>query len=194
MASRERVLLLVAGDATRVVIGPRREPQDWLFAAIVIVALCLGPTALLREVVRHPPPVGPLFFMLFCLAGFISLGGLMAFALLWRVFGTEELVSGGGTLTIVQRLLLIRRTRTFRLSEVGRFWIESRYYAARGRSFVRRGLAFEWQGKTVTTRSQLSAEEGEALMNGPLRRLAGSGGQEVGPPPRLRQSDDDRRR
>jgi len=178
--SRRRARVRVASmeDGVRVTVGPLRGGWDIVGALLTgplliltWVALASAPLELTRGTL---PPAGALLFVAACWVGMWVLSGWFALALLFRLVGREAIVVTDTELTSTIVILGLRRTRRFSASQIKNVRFYERHYRAKGAPMIRRTVAFDYEGKEETLVSQLSPEDGRALVSGPLQRFAGS--------------------
>ena len=167
----ERLRVVRSEGETRILIGPGRNAWDWV-AVPVVAGLCVMVVSLAIEVTSGPRPSVPaLIFLCVWFAGFLFFTAGFVVSLLWRFFGTEEIVVTTETLTLTATLFTHRRSRSFALADVESVRVDEKKYRSKGHEMLRRTIAFEFAGKTEHSRSQLAKDEGESLMRGPLEEV-----------------------
>jgi hypothetical protein len=170
-----RVRTETVSGGWRVVIGPGRRLGDVLIAVLalpilVFVAsfLACAPGLIASE---RRPPLWALIFVMFCLLGMGVLAAFFALNLLWKLFGREEIQRTDRTVVITTLLFGFRRSRSYSAPLMTNVRVQERHYRAKGHPMVGRTVVFDYDGKQVSTTSQLSDEDCEVLLQGPLREL-----------------------
>jgi predicted nucleic acid-binding protein len=74
--------------------------------------------------------------------------------------------------TISMRLIVVMRSRSVAADEIVAVRVDERTQSVKGRRYVRRTISVECRKETIRTVHQLSAEEAEGLLRGPLRQWA----------------------
>jgi len=145
-------------------IGPRRSLGDAATGCLIAVwlsVLLIGSGVGIHEVIRSRVPPAGLVFLGLCAFGLLLFSGFAFVAVLWTIWGHEEISVTDGTLAISATLIGASRRRSFATTNVRNPRVWERKYRRHG--MVQRSLAFDYEGQLVRTFSQLSAVEAEEL-------------------------------
>jgi hypothetical protein len=169
MQLSKHILVKFEEAGARVVIGPRRSILQVAVGLMGSIVLGTPWAAWLATTGLHLPPDWPLPVSIIFLVAW-SLGtGVWIWQFLWNLFGREDLLITATTITHHWTLLFIERTESFALAKVAAIRLHER----RVKGGIRRYIAFDYDGRVVRATSQITEEEGRALLEGPLRRPTG---------------------
>jgi len=170
MQLSKHILVKSEEAGTRVVIAPRRSILQ--VAVGLWGSLILGApwAAWLTTTGLHFPPDWPLPLSLIFLVILSLATGAWIWHFLWNLFGREDLLITSTTITRHWTLLFIERTESFAVAKVATIGLHER----RVKGGIRRYITFDYDGRVVRATSQLTEEEGRALLEGPLRWPPGS--------------------
>jgi hypothetical protein len=135
-----------------------------MLASLIAGAVGLGRTLLLA----HVPNGGPSILVLVVLLAAAVFAALLLLNVMSIFWARWELTITSLTLTVSWHLFALRRSKTYPVADIAKLRIHQR--KARGLLF--QTIAFEHLGKTHHATPSLSADELEALMQGPLRQVA----------------------
>jgi hypothetical protein len=166
MQISRRAHVVQSSDSMHIVIGPDRR---WLarLSALLRVVVFSAPVALVfrATMIGHRPSLGVL-----AVNGlFVTLATWVARDTLWKLFGWEEFTLNKETLTLTTRLLGVQRAKSFSVAAVRGLRCREQRGA---HHLVRRTIVFQCDGEAVSSVRQLTKEEGQRLVAGPLRELA----------------------
>ena len=155
----------------QVAVIPSRN--DWVSRIAVVFQLlafwALAVASVLTLTQISLAPVAAVIGMVIIALLAVVIAALVTVDGFWKLYGSEELILTNESLTLTRSLFGVKNSRTFSVSRIRGIRVQER----RTRRIVRRTIAFDYDGKHVSSTSQLSNEEGQALLEGPLRDLTG---------------------
>jgi hypothetical protein len=167
-----RIRVQQSGDSLRIVIGPERRVAS-AFLTLTVFGFPLF--AICGALLISPPTRSAetaIIGVFMILAAAMLLWGL--FDVSFRLFGWEELALDEQTLTMLIRIFGYRKTKSYARAAIKDLRYEERLTSRRGAGYYRRAITFEYEGQKVSTFRQITREEGERLIKGPLNELTSS--------------------
>ncbi len=159
------------GDAVHIVVGPDRR---CVFRFITIVYptifLCLLVIPIVGILLTSGPP-SSVALIAVCLFGVVAIMMILAivYDAAWKLFGTEEFTLEGGKLQLATIIFGHQRVRTYSADRISGLRYQEKRTSHR---LLRKTLAFEYDGKEIRSTRQLTREEGQRLVAGPLHELS----------------------
>ena len=157
MVSTDRITVSIHQDRRIILIGPNRRPESalfLLFAGGFLVAMGLMLPKMATDIRGAPTAI----FTVCLAAGMLAFSSWTVFDALWDLLGREEIVVRAARLELIDAMWL-RRTRSYRLTEVGNVrWTERRIAIRRGYG-VQRRILFDVNGSPRSGHMLLSLPE-----------------------------------
>jgi membrane protein implicated in regulation of membrane protease activity len=151
-----------------------RLVKGLLIAALLTTCVVSGlsfASRLFARVVEGAPVVLYVFVPVW-----LAATAILTVSLVWIIFGAQVASTRGGDLTVRHRIgpIVIGRPKVFTASDIQRIRVEERRYKIRGKAILRYAIIFDYLGRPSSLFEDLSKEQAESLLNGPLQRFAQS--------------------
>jgi len=160
-----RIAVSRSPEALRIEVRFPHSPV-WIVSRIVVLLILSVGTygGFVTVVDGYPNSHGVALAVLLLLgcAIFIFVSAVILETLL-RLFGRETIVLENDRLALTTELFGIQYAQSFLVAEVAKFRLLEDRYERRGRSRWLRKIAFDYRGRSIATRGNLSRQEGQLL-------------------------------